>query len=105
MLKRISDFFAGVKMTAVSGVCLAASLVMLLADVNPILDPAWITVVLSGYPLLYLALTRLVCRKMDFVSAVDLYGHGSVPEHWRTFCGGGKSRLLWQSARFWRIGL
>ena len=48
MLKRISDFFAGVKMTAVSGVCLAASLVMLLADVNPILDPAWITVVLSG---------------------------------------------------------
>ena len=63
MLKRISDFFAGVKMTAVSGVCLAASLVMLLADVNPILDPAWITVVLSGYPLLYLALTRLFFEK------------------------------------------
>ncbi len=69
MLKRLSDFLAGLPMTIVAGV-------FLLLDLGPHLaeefggagatfsllpfDPAWVTVVISGIPLLYLALWRIV---------------------------------------------
>ena len=63
MLEKMCDLFAGVKMTVVSGIFLAISLVMMLTGTDFIIDPAWVTVVLSGYPLLYLAITRLVYKK------------------------------------------
>ena len=59
MLKRLCDFFAGLKMTIVSGVFLLLSLILMLTKTEVPVDPAWVTVVLSGYPLLYLAITRL----------------------------------------------
>lgn len=68
MLKRINDFFAGLPMTIVAGVFLLFDLAPHIAkgfSGNDIslgclpFDPAWITVVISGFPLLYLALYRL----------------------------------------------
>lgn len=63
MLKRISDFLAGLKMTIVSGVFLAISLVLMLTDIEFPIDPAWVTVIISGLPLVYLAITRLIFEK------------------------------------------
>lgn len=63
MLKKISDYLAGFRMTIVSGVFLAASLVLLLTKAKAPIDPAWITVIISGFPLLYLAITRLIFEK------------------------------------------
>ncbi len=63
MFRKVSDLFAGCKMTVVSGVFLALSLSLLLTGMEFPVDPAWVTVVLSGYPLLYLAITRLVYEK------------------------------------------
>lgn len=63
MFGKISALFAGLKMTIVSGVFLAASLTLLLMGIKLPVDPAWLTVILSGYPLLYIALTRLVYDK------------------------------------------
>lgn len=63
MLKEISDSFAGVKMAIVSGVFLVASLIFMLTKTEVLLDPAWVTVIISGYPLLYLAVTRLIFEK------------------------------------------
>ena len=59
MFKKISDCFAGGKMTAISGLSLAISLVCMLFSIDCPFDFAWISVILSGYPLLYLAITRL----------------------------------------------
>ena len=60
MLKRINDFLAGVPMTIVAGVFLIASLVLSLTDIAVPVDPAWAAVLISGLPLLYLALWRVV---------------------------------------------
>jgi len=54
------DFLGGLKMTVVAGVFLAASLIGMLTGTQIPVDPAWITVAISGLPLLYLAVTRLV---------------------------------------------
>ena len=63
MLKKLSDFLSGWKMTVVSGVFLAASLVLLLTGAKLAVDPAWVTVLISGYPLLYLAISRLIRQR------------------------------------------
>ena len=63
MFKKLCDVFSGVKATVISGLFLATSLILMLCKVNIIVDPAWGTVVLSGYPLLYLAIVRLFKQK------------------------------------------
>lgn len=63
MFRKASDLFAGLKCTIISGVFLAFSLILLLVGTKLLIDPAWVTVVLSGYPLLYLAITRLIYEK------------------------------------------
>ena len=60
MLKKINDFFAGVPATLVGGVFLVFSFVLPRAGVNLPIDPAWITVIISGIPLLYLAIWRII---------------------------------------------
>ncbi len=62
-MKKIFDFLTGLPMTIVGGVFLAISLVLLLTDTKVLIDPAWITVLICGLPLLYLALTRLILQK------------------------------------------
>ena len=59
MLKKINDFLAGWPMTLVGGVFLAASLAAPWLGIRLPVDPAWVTVVVSGLPLLYLALWRV----------------------------------------------
>ena len=60
MLKKLNDFLAGIPMTIAAGVFLAASLALTLTDTTVPIDPAWAAVVISGLPLLYLALWRVV---------------------------------------------
>lgn len=60
MLKKINDFLAGMPMTLVGAVFLVFSFVLPKIGVSLPVDPAWITVVISGIPLLYLAVWRII---------------------------------------------
>ena len=71
MIKRINDFLAGLPMTIVAGIFLLFDLVPHLAGGSndkmelsflPF-DPAWVTVIISGIPLLYLAIWRIIHNK------------------------------------------
>ena len=66
MLDKIIEFLKSVPATIVGGVCLLASLLlpMVLGEDLPMyLNPAWVTVIVSGIPLLHLALWRVVHNK------------------------------------------
>lgn len=69
MLKKLNDFLAGLPMTIVAGVFLLLDLVPHLMEEfggTPVqlsflpFDPAWVTIVISGIPLLYLAIWRII---------------------------------------------
>lgn len=60
MLKKINDFLAGMPMTLVGAVFLIISFVLPRVGVSLPVDPAWITVIISGIPLLYLAVWRII---------------------------------------------
>lgn len=69
MLKKLESFLAGLPMTIVAGVFLLLDLVPHLMEEfggTPVqlsflpFDPAWVTIVISGVPLLYLALWRII---------------------------------------------
>lgn len=62
-MKKVFDLFSGLRMTIIGGVFLAVSLVLLLTNTTVLLDPAWVTVLICGLPLLYLALTRLIFQR------------------------------------------
>ncbi len=62
-MERAVKILEGLRMTVLSGVALLASLVLLVSGIHTVFDPAWITVVISGVPLLYLAVTRLVLQR------------------------------------------
>ena len=50
-------------MTIAGGIALAISLILMLSGIKVVVDPAWITVVICGIPLLYLAVTRLIFQR------------------------------------------
>lgn len=60
MLKKMDDFLSSVPATLVGGVFLILSFVLSKTGVNFPVDPAWITVLISGLPLLYLAVWRIL---------------------------------------------
>lgn len=69
MLKKATDFLAGLPMTIVAGVFLLLDLVPHLVGEfggTPMhlnflpFDPAWVTIIISGIPLLYLAVWRII---------------------------------------------
>lgn len=62
-MKTIFNFFSGLPMTIVGSVFLAASLVIMLTGTAVPVDPAWGTVIICGFPLLYLAVTRLIFQR------------------------------------------
>ncbi|MDE5588296.1 MAG: cation-transporting P-type ATPase, partial [Acetatifactor sp.] len=68
MIKRMNDFLAGLPMTVVGGIFLVMSFVfprtgiVLPGSVLPF-DPAWVTVIICGIPLLYLAVRRVIYNK------------------------------------------
>ena len=59
-MKKLMDVLSGLQMTIVGGVFLVLSFVLSQYNVNLPFDPAWITVVISGLPLLYLAVWRII---------------------------------------------
>ena len=63
MLKKISDFLGGTLMTAVGGVFLVISLVLMLTDTSFPVDPASVSVIICGIPLAYLAFWRVIFLK------------------------------------------
>lgn len=60
MLKKMNDFLTGIPATLAGGVFLVLSFVLSRAGVSFPVDPAWITVMISGIPLLYLAVWRII---------------------------------------------
>ena len=60
MLKKINDFLAGVPATLVGGMFLVLSFILPRVGVELPIDPAWVTVIISGIPLLYLAVWRII---------------------------------------------
>lgn len=64
MLKKINDILAGVPATVVAGLFLLLDLVPHLMEelggAAISFDPAWVTVIISGIPMLYLALWRVI---------------------------------------------
>ncbi len=62
-MKRLNALFAGVPMTIVGGVFLAASLILMLLKIEVPVDPAWVSIIVSGIPLLYLAIWRIINNK------------------------------------------
>lgn len=62
-MKKINDLLAGLPMTILAGVFLVLSLIFMLTGFSFPVDPAWITIIISGIPMLYLALTRLFYEK------------------------------------------
>lgn len=60
MLKKINDFLAGIPMTIVGGGFLVISLVLSLTGNKLPIDPAWVSVIICGIPLLYLSIWRII---------------------------------------------
>ncbi len=63
MIKKINDFLAGWPMTIVGGVFLLASFLLPRTGVPAGENLAWVTVVICGLPLLYLAVWRIIYNK------------------------------------------
>ena len=60
MFKKINDFLAGIPMTIVGGIFLAISLALSLTENKVPVDPAWVSVIICGIPLLYLSVWRII---------------------------------------------
>ena len=63
MLEKIFERCSGLKITIVGGIFLVISLTLWLANIAVSIDPAWFAVILCGYPLLYLAIRKLIYNK------------------------------------------
>ncbi len=63
MIKRMKELLSSWPMTLVSGIFLVASFVLPRLDVVMPVDPAWATVIISGLPLLYGAIRKLIFNK------------------------------------------
>lgn len=60
MVKKINDILSGIPATILGGVFLLSSFVLPRVGVKLPIDPAWVTVIICGLPLLYLAVWRIV---------------------------------------------
>ena len=63
MLIKIMDILAGLKITIVSGIFLLCAVMCMVSGIESPIDPAWGAVIISGIPLFYLALYRLIFEK------------------------------------------
>ena len=62
-MKKISDFLGNIPMTMIGGIFLVLSLLLPALNIYLPLDPAWISVMICGIPLLYLSIWRLIYNK------------------------------------------
>ena len=65
MIDEIIDYLFSLKMTIVSGIFLLISVIFMIfgIDTTIYLNPAWGTVIISGIPMLLVAMTRLIREK------------------------------------------
>ena len=63
MMKRIFEIFSGLKATIIGGIFLLVSLVLMLTKIPFLVDPSWVTIIICGYPLLYLAISRIIVNE------------------------------------------
>lgn len=72
-MKKINDFLNSFPMIIVSGIFLGISLLEhmgLLRDFNFLIDPAWISILISGFPLAWIAIERVI--KSFYISSALL---------------------------------
>ncbi len=62
-MEKFISALESLKMTIIGGIALAISLIIMLADIASPLDPAWLTVLICGLPLLYEAITSLFLER------------------------------------------
>lgn len=64
-MKKVIEFLEGIPMTVVSGVFLVISFILskLVNEIPAFLNPAWISILISGLPILYSAIRKLICNK------------------------------------------
>lgn len=64
-MKKAIEFLEGIPMTVVSGIFLVISFILskLVNEIPEFLDPAWISILISGLPILYSAVRKLICNK------------------------------------------
>ncbi len=62
MFMQFIEFLAGVKMTVFSALCLLLSLILLIFDITPFFNPVWITIFVSGIPIVFHAFYSLFSR-------------------------------------------
>ncbi len=60
MIKKVNDFLAGLPMTIAAGLFLIASFTLPRAGIVLAVDPAWAAVIISGLPLVYLSVWRII---------------------------------------------
>lgn len=60
MLEKANTFLSGIGATLIGGVFLLLSFILPKIGISVTFDPAWITVLISGLPLLYLAIIRII---------------------------------------------
>ena len=63
MLHEIVEKLESVLATVISGIFLLASFILLKLNITLVIDPAWITIIISGLPLMYNALKKLIKNK------------------------------------------
>lgn len=60
MLKKINDLLSGLPVTIIGGIFLLLSFTLPRAGISLPIDLAWVTIIISGLPLLYLAVWRII---------------------------------------------
>ncbi len=63
MLNEICEAFESIKMTILSGSMILLSLILSTLEVNVLIDPALVSVIISGTPIIISAIRRLINRK------------------------------------------
>lgn len=63
MVNKIQNYLSGTRMTILGGIFLIPSLILILMNVEIPFDPAWIAVIICGFPLLYHAIRKLIYNK------------------------------------------
>lgn len=79
MLKQMNDFLSGLPLTIVGGIFLLISFIFPRIGIPVLFDPAWITIIICGVPLLYLAIWRILYNKgISKISSALLISIGMI---------------------------
>jgi len=62
-MKKFIEFLSSIPMTIVSGAFIATSLILSVTDTYTLVDPAWGAAIISGIPLIYSAIRKIIKNK------------------------------------------